>query len=68
MTTQKTNIETAVEMVRAFHTENGHWPTLPSPFVETLPLNRSEIEEAMNTGVLRVGAPVAGPRMVLMAP
>ena len=61
-------IRAAVQRVREHRAQTGHWPVLPSPFVEGLDLTADEIGAAVETGVLRVVFPPAGPTARLEAP
>lgn len=61
-------IRAAVTKIREHFTTTGHWPVLPSPFVEALDLTADEISEAVSTGALKVVFPPAGPNARLEAP
>lgn len=63
-----TRITQAVAAVKAYWAEHGHWPALPSEFIERLPLSGADIERALEAGVLKVVFPPAGPTARLEAP
>lgn len=62
------NIETAVALVRKHREDEGRWPCLGSPFVESLPLTEAEISEALQRRALAVVFPPGGPAAYVMVP
>lgn len=61
-------VQAAVSAVRAYRAQHGQWPELPSEFIEQLDLQAADIEQAVESGALRVVFPPAGPSALLEAP
>lgn len=59
-------IATSVEMIWEYFKRNGRWPSVS--YAKKLPLATSEINTAVDLGLIEVGFPPAGPSAVLMTP
>lgn len=61
-------IQKAVTAVREWHRLHGEWPALPSALVESLDLTGADIEDAVESGMLKVVFLPGSPTPRLVAP